>query len=192
MEISIFNFEIKGNSVNINNVLEDIKNMGIKCSFGSFSYRQDKDNDYLKRFFDDLSELPWYKEKKEEQESEQQKELQTGRYSKEQTQRTRTEMENQTGVRTVMSTQQGSDLQSEEKQQEYIKSISSILAQMMYPDESLHDISLQSELESVGVTKYKAGQQMKLNVTVCLIMYNAPSFESSFLNKTESDSDAIL
>ena len=40
--------------------------------------------------------------------------------------------------------------------------------------------------------EYKAGQQMKLNVTVCLIMYNEPSFENSFLNKTESDSDAIL
>ena len=40
--------------------------------------------------------------------------------------------------------------------------------------------------------EYKAGQQMRLNVTVCLIMYNEPSFENSFLNKTESEQDAIL
>ena len=46
--------------------------------------------------------------------------------------------------------------------------------------------------ENTPVTEYKAGQQMRLNVTVCLIMYNEPSFENSFLNKTESDADAIL
>ena len=40
--------------------------------------------------------------------------------------------------------------------------------------------------------EYKAGQQMKLNVTICLIMYNEPSFETSFLNEAESDSNAIL
>ena len=52
---SIFDFEVKGNSVDINKVLEDINNIGIKCSYGSVSYRQNEQYDYLKRFFDDLS-----------------------------------------------------------------------------------------------------------------------------------------
>ena len=56
---SIFDFEVKGNSVDINKVLEDINNIGIKCSYGSVSYRQNEQYDYLKRFFDDLSDLPW-------------------------------------------------------------------------------------------------------------------------------------
>ena len=63
---TVFDFELKGSSVDINKVLEDINNMGIKCSFGSVSYRQNEGFDYLKRFFDDISELPWYKEKEDD------------------------------------------------------------------------------------------------------------------------------
>lgn len=48
---TVFDFELKGNSVDINKVLEDINNMGIKCSYGSISYRQNEGYDYLKRFF---------------------------------------------------------------------------------------------------------------------------------------------
>lgn len=54
---STFDFELKGSGADINKVLEDINNIGIKCSYGSVSFRQNEKYDYLKRFFDDLSDL---------------------------------------------------------------------------------------------------------------------------------------
>lgn len=57
-----FDFEIKGTAESINNLCLDIDNIGIKYSVGSMSFRQTSDYPYLKRFFDNNSNLKWYKE----------------------------------------------------------------------------------------------------------------------------------
>lgn len=63
--------ELKGDTKNINKVITDIDSLGVKYSVGSMSYRQNVEYDYLKRFYDDLTDLPWYKEpeKKDDEQS---------------------------------------------------------------------------------------------------------------------------
>jgi len=67
-----FDFELQGSAANINHILSAIDQMDVKYSVASLSYRQAKDYDYLKRFFDSMTKLPWYKEaeKTEEQQEE--------------------------------------------------------------------------------------------------------------------------
>ena len=67
-----FDFEIQGSAANINSILSAIDQMDVKYSVSSLSYRQAKDYDYLKRFFDSVTKLPWYQvaEKTEEQQEE--------------------------------------------------------------------------------------------------------------------------
>lgn len=57
-----YDIEFQGTAYALSAVLSDIKNTGIKCSAGSISLRQNKDYPYLKRFFDDITKLPWYSE----------------------------------------------------------------------------------------------------------------------------------
>ena len=185
-----FDFQLKGNSIDINKVLEDINNIGIKCSFGSISYRQDAEYDYLKRFFDDLSELPWYKEKVYEDE----------KYDEQQEQQEPIEIE-----------KPDLDIGFDEIPQQQIPEIPELPPvqeeQPQSIEDRLNDLLLQTSVmthtpykfvfltnmqEQKTEVEYKFGQQMRLNVTVCLIMYNEPSFENSFLNKTESEKNAIL
>lgn len=66
---AIFDFELQGTANNINSILNSIDNIGVRYSVGSMSYRQVAEFDYLKRFFDGITGLPWYKEpeKKEEE-----------------------------------------------------------------------------------------------------------------------------
>ena len=185
-----FDFQLKGNSIDINKVLEDINNIGIKCSFGSISYRQDAEYDYLKRFFDDLSELPWYKEKVYEDE----------KYDEQQEQQEPIEIE-----------KPDLDIGFDEIPQQQIPEIPELPPvqeeQPQSIEDRLNDLLLQTSVmthtpykfvfltnmqEQKTEVEYKFGQQMRLNATVCLIMYNEPSFENSFLNKTESEKNAIL
>ena len=63
----IVDMELKGDAKNINNVLTEIDKLGIKYSIGSFSFRQNEEYDYLKRFYDNYTELPWYKEPEKEE-----------------------------------------------------------------------------------------------------------------------------
>ena len=203
---TVFDFELKGNSVDVNKVLEDINNMGIKCSFGSISYRQNEGYDYLKRFFDDLSELPWYKEKEDEEENkddkqeeqEEQEEQDTPQVEKPNSvpdiqqiphQQTPVIPDVPSDVPDVKPTPPVQDKQPgtlEERLNDLLE-LTHYQAQKPYKIEFLANV--QNDDPKV---EYKAGQQMKLNVTICLIMYNEPSFETSFLNEAESDSNAIL
>lgn len=193
---TVFDFELKGSSVDINKVLEDINNMGIKCSFGSISYRQNEGYDYLKRFFDDLSELPWYKEKEDEEEkTDEQQEQQETSEAEKPVPGTGTEQIPQ--QQTPVSPDAPADSATppaEDKQPESIEDrLNDLLQQTSYRTQTPYKVVFLTNTQTEQPTaEYKAGQQMRLNVTVCLIMYNEPSFENSFLNKTESDSDAIL
>ena len=193
---TVFDFELKGNSVDINKVLEDINNMGIKCSFGSISYRQNEGYDYLKRFFDDLSELPWYKEKEDEEEkTDEQQEHQETSETEKPVPGTGTEQIPQQQTPVSPDTPADSTTPpAQDKQPESIEDrLNDLLQQTSYTTQKPYKVVFLSNTQNEKpTTEYKAGQQMRLNVTVCLIMYNEPSFENSFLNKTESDSDAIL
>ena len=193
---TVFDFELKGNSVDINKVLEDINNMGIKCSFGSISYRQNESYDYLKRFFDDLSELPWYKEKEDEEEkTDEQQEHQETSEAEKPVPGTGTEQIPQQQTPVSPDTPADSTTPpAQDKQPESIEDrLNDLLQQTSYTTQKPYKVVFLTNTQNEKpTTEYKAGQQMRLNVTVCLIMYNEPSFENSFLNKTESNSDAIL
>ena len=193
---TVFDFELKGSSVDINKVLEDINNMGIKCSFGSISYRQNEGYDYLKRFFDDMSELPWYKEKEDEEEKtdEQQEQQETAETEKPVPGTGTEQIPQQQAPVTPDTPAEPIIPPAQDKQPESIEDrLDDLLQQTSYTTQKLYKVVFLTNTQTEPPkAEYKAGQQMRLNVTVCLIMYNEPSFENSFLNKTESEQDAIL
>ena len=59
---AVYDFSLKGSGENIASVLSELSESGVKSSVGSMSLRQNIQYGYLKRFFDDLTGLPWYKE----------------------------------------------------------------------------------------------------------------------------------
>ena len=204
---TVFDFELKGSSVDINKVLEDINNMGIKCSFGSVSYRQNESYDYLMRFFDDLTQLPWYKEKDEEEEKSD--EQQEHKEENKETEKPITDVGEQQSPQqpspsitqppaeptqppkgdivppantTSPKPEDNRPEGIEDRLDDLLKQTSSTVSK---PYEVVFLINKTNE-------QFKAGQNMKLNVTVCLIMYNEPSFENSFLNKTGSGLNEVL
>ncbi len=65
-----FDFELQGSAASINSILSAIDQMGVKYSVASLSFRQDKDYDYLKRFFDSTTKLPWYQAAETEEQQE--------------------------------------------------------------------------------------------------------------------------
>lgn len=208
---TVFDFELKGNSVDINKILEDINNIGIKCSFGSFSYRQNEGYDYLKRFFDELTELHWYKEKEEEEQKDNAKDDKKSEETKEEQQENKNDEEDvkplpppepevlpqqpEPIVPDVPNVPDDSFVPPvEDKQPESLEDrLNDLLLETSFPvSEKYSIVFLENAQKQQGKNEYKPGQQMKLNVTVCLIMYNEPSVETSFLKKMESDSNEIL
>lgn len=188
----ILDFELKGNGADINKVLEDISNMGIKCSFGSISYRQNEAYNYLKRFFDDLSELPWYKVEENEEETE------NTEQEKPEDKPTNPEQGIQqlpmVQVPAIPDTQADPILPPvEEQQPERIEDrLNNLLKETSYSENQPYKVVFLSNTQKELKPEYKVGQQMRLNVTVCLIMYNEPSQATSFLNITERDTNAVL
>lgn len=63
---SYYDIELSGSPFDIARTVEELNQMKIKYSVGSMSYRQDKEYDYLRRFFDSETDLTWYKEPEEE------------------------------------------------------------------------------------------------------------------------------
>lgn len=188
---STFDFELKGSGADINKVLEDINNIGIKCSYGSVSFRQNEKYDYLKRFFDDLSDLPWYKEPEKDDAANDAEtipeiklpEITIPEYIPDY------DLTPQPDEPAALP-QPTEPSEKEETPKDEPKSI----------EERLNDLLEQTSanmpyritfLANTG-DSYKSVQNMRLSVTVCFIMYNEPSRETSFLNNTESGDDAIL
>lgn len=191
---TVFDFELKGRSVDINKVLEDINNIGIKCSYGSVSYRQNEGYDYLKRFFDDLTELPWYKEKEEEEETDVKEEHQeTAETEKPVSGEDKEQLpQKQPDIAPPSSAESVTKPDENEKPGNIEDRLNDLLKQTAKDSGEKYEVIFLTENNSGDETEYKPGQQMRLNVTVCLIMYNEPSVENSFLVKVESDSDEIL
>lgn len=183
---TILDFELKGNGADINKVLEDINNMGIKCSFGSVSYRQNEAYNYLKRFFDDLSELPWYKEEEPEADDKRkQEEIYVETPAPDDTEKQ--PAQEQPSAEPDIPEQPTEPVitpEPETKQPESIEDrLNNLLKETSYRSNKPYRIVFLNNTQSDLKTEYKAGQQMRLNVTVCLIMYNEPTIETSFLNK---------
>lgn len=189
---STFDFELKGSDADINKVLEDINNIGIKCSYGSVSFRQNEKYDYLKRFFDDLSDLPWYKEPEKDDAANDAEtipeiklpEITIPEYIPDY------DLTPQPDEPAALP-QPTEPPVTEEAPKDEPKSI----------EERLNDLLEQTSVKNMPYRitflantgdSYKSVQNMRLSVTVCFIMYNEPSRETSFLNNTESGDDAIL
>lgn len=190
---STFDFELKGSGADINKVLEDINNIGIKCSYGSVSFRQNEKYDYLKRFFDDLSDLPWYKEpEKDDAANDAEKipeiklpEITIPEYIPDY------DLTPQPDEPAALP-QPTEPPAKEETPKDEPKSI----------EERLNDLLEQTSAKNMPPYRitflantgdsYKSVQNMRLSVTGCFIMYNEPSRETSFLNNTESGDNAIL
>lgn len=209
---AIFDFELKGKSSDINMVLEDIHNIGIKCSFGSISYRQNEQYDYLKRFFDDLSELPWYQEPEEEKTPEPEEtpdeELNELLPAPEisdvpdtpapmpvPTPDMQTPPPTSTPVPEPDILEQ-SPSEPETPEDNPPKTIEDRLndllentASFKKPYEIVFLTNKQGESSDVS---YKEGQDMRLAVTVCFIMFQEPSMSTSFLTQMESETNGIL
>lgn len=188
---STFDFELKGSGADINKVLEDINNIGIKCSYGSVSFRQNEKYDYLKRFFDDLSDLPWYKEPEKDDAAND----------------AETIPEIKLPEITIPEYIPDYDLTPQPDEPAALPQPTEPPAKEETPkdepksiEERLNDLLEQTSanmpyritfLANTG-DSYKSVQNMRLSVTVCFIMYNEPSRETSFLNNTESGDNAIL
>lgn len=189
---STFDFELKGSGADINKVLEDINNIGIKCSYGSVSFRQNEKYDYLKRFFDDLSDLPWYKEPEKDDAANDAEtipeiklpEITIPEYIPDY------DLTPQPDEPAALP-QPTEPPEKEEAPKDEPKSI----------EERLNDLLEQTSVKNMPYRitflantgdSYKSVQNMRLSVTVCFIMYNEPSRETSFLNNTESGDNAIL
>lgn len=195
---AVFDFELKGNSTDINKVLEDIDNIGIKCSFGSVSYRQNEQYDYLKRFFDDLSELPWYKEPEEDEKQEPEltipdidiNDFVTDYFKpdlSEEPDDLPEEPEQQSPIPEMTQEPQMPDNDEPESIEDRLND----LLENTHTSNKPYTFMYLTNNEGNGVS-YKEGQDMRLSVTVCFIMYNEPSIETSFLSQIRSGNNGVL
>lgn len=188
---STFDFELKGSGADINKVLEDINNIGIKCSYGSVSFRQNEKYDYLKRFFDDLSDLPWYKEPEKEDAANDAEtipeiklpEITIPDYIPDY------DLTPQPDEPAALP-QPTEPPAKEETPKDEPKSIEERLNDLL--EQTSANMPYRITFLANSSDNYKSVQNMRLSVTVCFIMYNEPSRETSFLNDTESGDDAIL
>ena len=194
---AVFDFELKGSSTDINKVLEDIDNIGIKCSFGSVSYRQNEQYDYLKRFFDDLSDLPWYKEPDNDENQEPEliiPDIDISDFLPD------FDIPDWSDIPDIVPEEPKQQEPAPEMPQEQKipdnnepKSIEDRLNDLLentYAANKPYRVMFLANNQ--GGVSYKEGQDMRLSVTVCFIMYNEPSMSTSFLSQAGSDDDGIL
>lgn len=188
---AVFDFELRGASVDINKVLEDIEAAGIKCSYGSMSFRQNAKYNYLLRFFDSVTDLPWYKEEESEDNNENSdEEIPAGKTEffenvpfdvpdspapeipKEEVPENITEPEPETIPEEIP------EYTPEPKDENINDRINNLLMQTGYIPHN-YEIMLLDNKETKNV------QEMRLAVTVCFFMFNEPSRENGFLQKAE-------
>lgn len=190
---STFDFELKGSGADINKVLEDINNIGIKCSYGSVSFRQNEKYDYLKRFFDDLSDLPWYKEPEKDDAANDAETIPEIKLPE------ITIPEDIPDYNFAPQPDEPAALPQpteppakEETPKDEPKSIEERLNDLLEQTSAKNMPPYRITFLANSSDSYKSVQNMRLSVTVCFIMYNEPSRETSFLNNTESGDNAIL
>ena len=189
-----FDFELKGNSADINKVLEDISNIGIKCSYGSLTYRQDEGYDYLKRFFDGFTELPWYSEPNEQEKEEPvipdevpEPEIIIPQIIPDYVPVLPETPSDAPEVSVPEEPKQPEPAPEENKPKTIEDRLNELLKQT-----AAGNVEYKAVLLTNTEPVYKEGQKMRLSVTVCFVMYTEPSSETSFLKRSGSDKYEIL
>ena len=146
--------------------------------------------------------MPWYKEKEEEKEEKEPEEKEEENIDEQKEPQKTPKTENQVSESVVEQIPQQQipleqyvpEKQEEPKEQEEKPETIEDRLNELLSLTAFYSVDNYSAmfLNSLPDIEYKAGQQMKLNVTLCLIMYNEPSFENSFLMNAESGTDAVL
>lgn len=171
----IVDMEMKGSGDDINKVLTEMDDLGIKYSIGSVSYRQNEQYDYLKRFYDDLTELPWYKEPDEKEIEEYNKEQQgtdeeiiipdVEMFLPEQN------IEPEIIAPEVIQPTP-TPVPTPEAPKNLDERIDQLLELMAY---RYGNTGYEVQLLTNNKYEYKEGQDMRLAITVCLIMFDEPA-----------------
>lgn len=196
---STYDFELRGNTQDINKVLEDIDGIGIKCSYGSISLRQNENTEYLKRFFDNFTDLPWYKEPEEE------KDVQTEPpEEKPPAETVEPVYPSAPSVPSIIlpeepvtpavpdvpeKTEPAPDEKTEKKDESINDRLDKLLEQTAASGN--YKIIFLAGTEN-GAVQYKQSQMMRLAVTVKLIMFREPSADTSFLKRKEAKPVEVL
>lgn len=192
---SMFDIELSGTSTALNQVLADMDSIGIRCSFGSVSYRQNEEYDYLKRFFDHTTELPWYHlsetEKPKASEPPAATEVPTipemvyPFYFPE-------TFEDKTFTPPPLPTPPTSQSFAEPLP-------TAIPAEPEADSEALNPVTEQTSLNGgqsivllANAVQRERGQNMRLAMTVCLVMFQPPSSATSFLNGQTGENNGIF
>lgn len=198
-----YDIELSGTPFAITHVIQDLDKMGIECSVGSVSFRQDKEYDYLKRFFDTETNLNWYTEPEEEEEPEN-KEDALAQQPTEQQPIPQAPAE-------PINPPQTESVKPKPEKNETIHKNEKVEAETVEPggqqgivipdDESIEDrldelLKLSSFnpyyrimplTNTTVITENPYTNEMRLSFTVCLIMFNEPSPETSFISPPESE-----
>lgn len=201
---SYYDVELSGMPLAVNRAIKELNTMGIKYSVGSFSFRQDKEYDYLKRFFDTMTGLSWYKEPEEEKEEptvdETEKEneqqavdvpIEKPLYEKP----TQEKPKEENNVVQKNEPIQGIVIEPENNQGAVLpedKNIEDRLNELLRTGLFNNTYRVMPLTNTIAETDILSSE-MRLSFTVCLIMFNEPSDETSFINITETeDADGVF
>ena len=196
---STYDFELRGNTQDINKVLEDIDGIGIKCSYGSVSLRQNENTEYLKRFFDNFTDLPWYKEPEEEKDV--QPETPEVKPPAETVEPVYPAapyvpsviLPEEPVAPAVPDVPEKTEPAPNEKTDKKDESINDRLNRLLEQTAANgnYEIIFLAGTEN-GTVQYKQSQMMRLAVTVKLIMFREPSADTSFLKRKEAKPVEVL
>ena len=201
---SYYDVELSGMPLAVNRAIKELNTMGIKYSVGSFSFRQDKEYDYLKRFFDTMTGLSWYKEPEEEKEEppvdETEKEneqqavdvpIEKPLYEKP----TQEKPKEENNVVQKNEPIQGIVIEPENNQGAVLpedKNIEDRLNELLRTGLFNNTYRVMPLTNTIAETDILSSD-MRLSFTVCFIMFNEPSDETSFINITETeDADGVF
>lgn len=200
---SYYDVELSGMPLALNRAIKELNTMGIKYSVGSFSFRQDKEYDYLKRFFDTMTGLSWYKEPEEEKEeppvdeTEKENEQQAVDMPIEKPLNEKPTQEKPKEDNVVQKNEpiQGIVIEPEKNQGTVLpedKNIEDRLNELLKTGLFNNTYRVMPLTNTIAETDILSSE-MRLSFTVCLIMFNEPSDETSFINITETeDADGVF
>lgn len=200
---SYYDVELSGMPLAVNRAIKELNTMGIKYSVGSFSFRQDKEYDYLKRFFDTMTGLSWYKEPEEEKEeppldeTEKENEQQAVDMPIEKPLNEKPTQEKPKEDNVVQKNEpiQGIVIEPEKNQGTVLpedKNIENRLNELLKTGLFNNTYRVMPLTNTIAETDILSSD-MRLSFTVCLIMFNEPSDETSFINITETeDADGVF
>lgn len=179
-----FNFELQGSPSGINTILADIDSMGVKYSAGSVSYRQIQDYDFLKRFFDSKTNLPWYKEPEKPDEQEQTtEELLPSDEIPLPSMPDTSELfpfvpEVTPGIETTPTPDTLAPTE-EAKDKNITDRLDELLEQTSYMGE--YKVIFLTNTQEPDALETVPGQDMRLSVTICFLMFEKPDLSNSFM-----------